>query len=324
MTGSNMAERRLEKLSPIDILRQLGFSSVQDFIDNHISKNSSIWEFEVLAFPEFFTPDERKDIKKAAMKPSSSDIHFKDDVFFAAYELTYRRHYEMEDSWNAMLADPDFPMYELDAIGAHGDDGSMTLEDMEYAMLAIADDEFFTKPVDNTEWAYKGNWIIDWRTRFGHRSDVDIGLRRTITKANWKAVRERITEIAAANAVVDAATRKRLCGDEAREPQRHKFYEEIKAAGIDIEELNGLATQTWLPYILARVGKPVLDRIPGKGPRYVEDLADGFYVLPGTPLALRPDFPKPIVPLPPKTEPAWKQAAKVAAAKKHRRRKRHH
>jgi len=68
---------------------------------------------------------------------------------------------------------------------------------------------------------------------------------------------------------------------------------EMTTAGIDIEELLEFARGKWIAFIEAKSGFPLRDsrRI------YYEDLF-------GTPLADRPDFPKPIIPLPPEREPS--------------------
>nr|MDO8110592.1 hypothetical protein [Candidatus Sigynarchaeota archaeon] len=92
---------------------------------------------------------------------------------------------------------------------------------------------------------------------------------------------------------------------------------EMEAAGIDVEEVFDLACSKWSEYIEEKSGYHIEVRSrsrpwearasTGRDPRYIY-----YGNLAGTPLAERPDFPQPIIPLPPKLQSVPRLAPRLA------------
>jgi hypothetical protein len=210
-----ITQGREQKPSSHNIAQALGFSSIDDlavWLDEYgdsdaestVIHNIHPRDFTSLAFPEFSS-------EIAMLSESSIDLlrEYTHD-FTAAYELTYRHHYEMQDEWLEIIMDPEIECYTYPGMKpvAAADVAArphkyMSLEHFEQAMLCVADDGYWranAREMSEHLWV-ESTWIGRWRRRLGRPMvagvDDDPLTHSLIWRDNWKAVRD---ELAALNA----------------------------------------------------------------------------------------------------------------------------
>jgi hypothetical protein len=142
------------------------------------------------------------------------------DAYIAAYDLTYRHHYEMQDEYLAALSDPDIACFTWPgnkpvptvAVAAWPNK-CLRFEDFELAMLCVGDNKAFWK---EALWTYHlgevpmfTTWISSWRRRLGrpvvHGVDDNPTWHALVWRDNWKAVRDEVAVANAKHYVVDDA-----------------------------------------------------------------------------------------------------------------------
>ena len=252
---------RPPKRSALELVKSIGHDSTEAFLAH--PKPDDFFKFEIMAFPEFYTLEEQKDLSLASKRETFDARKNKDDTFVYAYELTYRRHYEIEDSWVAMVADPDFVQYQVEAAPISE---PLSLESMEFVMLAIADDDFYVQERQhyNLFSPLVCNWLIDWRAQFGHHVATDDAWRSSITKSTWRALRKRIEVFAGVIAEAMLPRRQDIITREGRAMDaflRERYH--VVTDSFDEQRLEWLFEHVWKAAIVAK--HPVLKnsfRIP--------------------------------------------------------------
>ncbi|MEX2681041.1 MAG: hypothetical protein Q6373_005540 [Candidatus Sigynarchaeota archaeon] len=218
--------RRPLKRPAGEICRELGFEGVDDFlvymdslpVPYHVGEgNPDPDEFTVRAFPEFpaSAPSE------ANRKGNRSGLSGRDmRNYVAAYELTYKYHYEMQDDWHDTLVDPDLHQYLF--VPAHlidsrlgrqatiqkwlrppGTETTIPFDMFEGAMLCVADDGYWTHEVHEVarwlDFRVAVAWICYWRHRLGrpvvHGVDDDPDWHALVWRDNWQAVRDEVAAL---------------------------------------------------------------------------------------------------------------------------------
>jgi hypothetical protein len=201
----------------VEILKGLGCATQAEFferISDHGSK--SPWEtgedeglifaedFTFEAFPEF-PPQTVERINNSRDRQGSTF----DDLrgYIAAYELTYRHHYEMQDDWFAIHTDGVYenitgisPEHMRAKFGDGWSQTPMGFGLFEYAMLCIADDDYWLAKWRDVSGAGHDDvffhWIIEWRIKLGkHTADIDGPWRAAIWRDNWRDVRDAVAAI---------------------------------------------------------------------------------------------------------------------------------
>ena len=130
--------------------------------------------------------------------------------YLAAYDLTYRHHYELQDEWLAAIADPDVACFTwprntpapADDVAAHPHK-YLAFELFEMVMLCIADDDYWAAHVRDDYGRYDSmvtTWISRWRRQLGRPvvagADDHPEFHKAVWRDNWKAVRDQVAEIA--------------------------------------------------------------------------------------------------------------------------------
>jgi hypothetical protein len=194
--------QRPPKRSSEEICIGLGFAGIDAFLalmrtlpyPYHIHENDSTVkpdDFAVQAFPEF--PANAP--STANRKGARDGLNGRDmPRYVAAYDLTCRHHYEMQDDWFAMVTNPDAPNY----FGFRYPPEPLPFTIFERAMLCVAEDEYW----QNYEQHGVGtegdggvfrHWIVEWRIKLGrYLADVDGPLRAAVWRDNWRDVREAL------------------------------------------------------------------------------------------------------------------------------------
>ncbi|NMC07541.1 MAG: hypothetical protein GYA24_20175 [Candidatus Lokiarchaeota archaeon] len=151
MANSESSEKggkggRPRKRPAAQICRELGFEGIEDFLaymeSLHFPYSKGDCDpdpdnFTVRAFPEFpSTAPSEANLRGGRSGLTGRDMR----TYFTAYEATYPYHYEMQDDWLHMLADPEVVQY----LGTKPAPVPLPFELFELVMLAVAD---------------KGNWL---------------------------------------------------------------------------------------------------------------------------------------------------------------------
>ena len=198
------------KIPAGEIVKMMGYDSVGQFLSK---PDPGVLAFQERAFPEFL-----KDDKLSLVDRYRSSIYWHEsqeglslERYVAAYDLTYRHHYAMQDEWLAAIADPDIACFTYprkkpvpaDDVAAHPHK-YLPFEMFERAMLCVADDDYWAGNVREPWASLDGNvvstWICRWRRRLDRPvvagADDHPGFHKAVWRDNWKAVRDEVAEIA--------------------------------------------------------------------------------------------------------------------------------
>lgn len=300
LAGDNTLAERSPKKSAGEIVKELGCTTVADFferISGHGSKTPGetdeeegliyAEDFSFKAFPEF-PPRPWEQINRSRERQGSTFDNLR--TYIAAYEATYRHHYEMQDDWLAIAKDPDLVEFagvsSADRERFHSFGAPLPFELFERAMLSVADDDCLKSTL---EWSgitwdvLYLHWIIEWRVRLGRfQPDIDGEWRAAVWRDTWRDVREEVAAINAKDYPDPRSVRERNvpAGDdytadeapsggmlalarriiEARElrPHPNKYADDRREKAKAVaRELLGLAKGPWRDYIVQRSGRPL-------------------------------------------------------------------
>ncbi len=193
-----VVRQRPMKRSAAEICRDLGLKKVEDFW--LAAQNLQPEDFVTKAFPEF-PPDTRGG--KSLLDEYGIDFA---PGYIAAYELTYRHHYEMQGEWREIVTDIEARQYTgvdpvvLQKNHPWGYTGEHDFESFEQAILCIANEGYYKRSVQKPWTNLGGNlvtsWICRWRRRLGRPVlagvDDNPAWHSLVWRDNWKAVRDEV------------------------------------------------------------------------------------------------------------------------------------
>ncbi len=200
--------------------------------------------------------------------------------YIAAYDLTYRHHYVMQDEWLAAITDPDVACFSWLGAKPLPASASLSFEDFELAMLCIADDGFWRgapRQYHLGEIPMFTTWICRWRRRLGrpvvHGVDDDPAWHALVWRDNWRAVRDEVAALNAADYPADTDESIREGGD--REFLRRGNTMEAAVVGLTdrLAREAGWAEEPWEVGRGKRPGQWSLASL--QAARQVGDLAGG-------------------------------------------------
>jgi hypothetical protein len=251
---------RPPKRSSAEILREIGTVKTEDGRDV-----VDFTKFLHLAFPEF--PDHPGAYNGAVPLGYPVDqvpSYLRSDPlatttakqFYAAYDLTCARHYEMEDDWLATLSDPLYIQFTGEK-PVKDPARLITIGNVEHVMLSIADNEYWKKlwPTADDSRCFL-SWISHWRREFGKDKKVRQNEKKPIVyefnavnRHNWQDVRERVLEYA------EYHTWEHEPSYKEQEGERDRIITDLeKRWGASFTNVATLAAGPWREYIGSRTG----------------------------------------------------------------------
>jgi len=194
--------QRPEKMSLSEILSELGYKEIKEYLED---PSPEPYGFNIRAFPEFYSNGTRP------MSIQSHGEHYRVAFtrYLAAYEFTYKYHYEMQDDWLAIITDPEFEQFTgITAASRHENspwlEHPIDFETFERVMLCVADDDYWAgnvrEPWASLDGSVVSTWICRWRRRLGcpvvKGVDDNPWFHKVVWRDNWRDVREVVVEIA--------------------------------------------------------------------------------------------------------------------------------
>lgn len=193
--------------------------------------------------------------------------------YLAAYDLTYRYHYEMQDDWLAFVNGPDFEQITgFSRADVEKYVQPMSFEFMESVMLCIADDEYWRKRAgDVADQSFVEHWIVEWRARLGRYIPEIDGMRRPVVwRDNWRDVRDVVVAInRKVYSIVShgppytadetaheglLALARRLIVERGLRP--YDYSESRHFDYFIADQISRIARKTWKEYIVEHSGQP--------------------------------------------------------------------